>query len=159
MVRKTAFSFIKDAVLQDTPECIEWPFAVNSFGYGSVYHDGGPRLAHRLVCKLVHGEPLDARLEAAHSCGNRRCVNWRHIRWATHGENMRDKIIDGTSRRTIGERHGASKLRASDVLVIRRRMAAGEGPSSISRDYAVTPEAIHAIKVGKTWRHLADETR
>ena len=75
-----------------TEECIFWPFAVNSKGYG-VYRDSS---AHRFVCKTIHGDEPDGRPYVAHSCNVRRCVNPNHLRWASNSENESDKLKANT---------------------------------------------------------------
>lgn len=62
--------------------------------------------AHRLMCVFVNGDCPPDKNEAAHSCGNRKCVNPAHLRWATYEENGADKIIHGTNR---GWKHPTEK--------------------------------------------------
>src|SRR3546814_15498376 len=69
------------------------------------------------MCVLAHGEPVGDRDQAAHKCGRPKCVNPRHLRWATHRENMADKAIHGTE--TIDERNGKTTLTEEDVRAIR----------------------------------------
>lgn len=45
-------------------------------------------------------------------------------------------------------------LNAKQVLDIKRRLAAGEGATAISRDYKVHLTTINSIKWGKTWKHI-----
>lgn len=45
-------------------------------------------------------------------------------------------------------------LNAGQVLEIKRRLAAGEGATAISRDYKVHLTTINSIKWGKTWKHI-----
>lgn len=52
----------------------------------------------------------------------------------------------GTSK----TRHG-TKLTAADIVVILRRLQAGEKPSQVALDYGVTRQAIANIKKGKAW--------
>lgn len=47
-------------------------------------------------------------------------------------------------------RHGA-KLTAADIVVILRRLQAGDKPSKVALDYGVTRQAIANIKKGKAW--------
>jgi hypothetical protein len=46
-------------------------------------------------------------------------------------------------------------LNTKQVLEIKRRLAAGEGATAISRDYKVHLTTINCIKWGKTWKHVS----
>lgn len=71
-----------------TDECIEWPYALYKSGYGTFRS----RRAHRVVLEMFGPpKPDDPKIEAAHSCSNRKCINLRHLRWATGVENSRDR--------------------------------------------------------------------
>lgn len=80
--------FIKRAKEYEGDDCLEWPFAVNSHGYGN--YKG--KNAQRFTCP---GEPTEERWQAAHLCGNRLCVNPNHLRWSSQHENELDKLIHG----------------------------------------------------------------
>lgn len=58
----------------------------------------------------------------------------------------------GGSRKT--HRKQRETLDTAQVLQIKRRLAAGEGATAISRDYKVHLTTINAIKYGKTWKHV-----
>lgn len=95
--------FIADALSSDIGECILWPFAVRkSSGYGAhSFRRAGKKGnldAHRYVCELAHGQAPTRWYQAAHSCGNKLCINPRHLRWAFPTDNMTDAIEHGTLR-------------------------------------------------------------
>ena len=48
---------IVEAVLSETDDCILWPYGSDQHGYGRVRWDGKQQRTHRLVCRLVHGDP------------------------------------------------------------------------------------------------------
>lgn len=87
-----ALEWLERTISAASDQCILWPFATNDKGYGMVLFEGKVQGAHRASCALVHGPSPSAAHEAAHSCGNGHigCINPRHLRWATHAENMRD---------------------------------------------------------------------
>lgn len=97
MTRK---QFIEAALASAADDCVIWPYAVRkSSGYPAfsekkcgvtINHD-----AHRFVCKLAHGA---SDKQAAHLCGNKLCINPKHLYWATAAENMADAVKHGTLR-------------------------------------------------------------
>ncbi len=145
-----ALQFLRD--LLDAPEshiCIEWPYHRQPSGYGYVQWDGQQTGAHRVVL-LLKSSPVSPDMHAAHSCGNKGCVNPAHIRWATVGENHADKLKHGTDNR--GERNHQSKLTAAEVLEIRE--IEGETYASIADRYGVSFGVIGSIRRRNTWRHV-----
>jgi hypothetical protein len=93
-------AFIADALRAHTDDCIIWPFAVRkSSGYGahSERANGIKKNydVHRYVCAQAHGAS-EAGEETAHSCGQKLCVNSRHLSWKTPVENMQDAKNHGT---------------------------------------------------------------
>lgn len=148
--RLEALKFISDNVSYQGDECLEWPYAKNK-GYGLVTANGALHPASRWMCTLAHGEPSDEALQAAHNCGNRGCVNPRHLRWATPAENDSDKIIHGTHSR--GEQNGFAKLTEADVIEIRRK-AGSVSTKELSAKFGVTQSRILAIISRVGWRHI-----
>lgn len=149
--------FIEQIVATTSTECVFWPFARISNGYGTVggggYHKG---YAHRIVCVLAHGEPPTPKHHAAHSCGNGHlsCVNPNHLSWKTPIENAADRIDHGTDNR--GEKSPHSILRETDVVEIRRSYAAGNTTyEELAERYGVTYGAIGSIIRRQNWRHVA----
>ena len=139
------------AVEAQRKECILWPYAKNPYGYGKLRINGKYVTASRYICSHYHGaEPFD-KAEAAHSCGNRLCVNPSHLRWATRAENEADKIAHGTSNR--GERNWASKLTSSDVIEIRRLYDSVE-VTDLANKYSVTNSTIIKIQRRERWQWL-----
>jgi len=132
-------------------ECLEWPFATDQFGYGMVADKGKPSRAHRVVCEAVNGKPASQKLHAAHICGNRACVNPRHIRWATARENALDKFCHGTDTR--GERNNKARLTERDVLEIRRDYKTVRS-TDLAKRYGVAESTISEAAKGRTWRWL-----
>jgi hypothetical protein len=100
-------------------------------------------------------KPTDGH-ETAHSCGNRWCVNVRHLRWATQLENGDDKAVQCVHAR--GEQHPYAKLREAEVLTIYslRGRASARG---LAREYGVGTSAIASIWDGRSWSWLTGAPR
>lgn len=144
--------FLNAAILSDTDDCILWPFAKNMNGYGAITVDGKTQRPHRIVCQEVHG-PGPYKHEVAHNCGNRLCINPRHLRWATREDNQADRAIHGTSNR--GERQWANKLKPEQVVQIRKLLTSGATTQrEIARMYGISRESVSGIKRGLTWGWL-----
>jgi hypothetical protein len=134
----------------DSEDCLVFPFSIGSHGYGQ-FNDGSrcPSLAHRYVCLKFHGIPSRSTMHAAHSCGNKTCVNPKHIRWASRSENEGDKKQHG--RDNAGQRHGMSKLTAETVSAIR---SAPGFQKDIAAQFGISRQHVSDIKGGRRWTHL-----
>ena len=89
--------WIAEVVGQITDECILWPFARDSNGYGTITV---AKFSHRAthVALFLDGRPRpngdDGRpLIALHSCDNPPCINPRHLEWGTYQENL-DQAVE-----------------------------------------------------------------
>jgi hypothetical protein len=142
-----------DHATHDRDECLIWPFAVHHDGRGQVSIGMRTLQAHRVMCKLAHGDAPTERHEAAHSCGNGHlgCVNPRHLRWATSKENKADQLAHGT--RVWGEKHPSHKLTRRAVRTI-RSLADIKPREALAQEFGV-----HVLTIGKvirreSWRHI-----
>lgn len=137
----------------ETDDCLLWPFGRSSNGYGLAKLPGQrTRTVHRIALERRVGPPTASSPHAAHSCRNRHCLNYRHLRWASVSENQQDRAAHGTSNR--GERQWQSKLTRDDVREIRRLLSKGESLSRIGRRFGVSPVTVHGIKSGRSWGWL-----
>jgi len=143
--------FLNEALVYTGDDCLLWPFGLCNTGYGQVRWNAKPRTVHSVVCECVHGPRPSTKHEVAHSCGERRCCNPRHLRWATRAENEADKVAHERSNR--GERQGASKLTETAVRAIR---AAGNIASQafLARQYGVCQSTISDVRSGRRWGWL-----
>lgn len=146
--------FLRDVVLtHESDDCLLWPFALFSTGYGLITINGQSHGVHRVVCEAVHGAPPSPTHEAAHSCGNKPCCNKQHLRWATPAENKADELIHGTRRR--GEQHTLSKLTIDQVLRIRELAdSRSMSQSTIAAMFGIDQTQVSNIYLRKQWTHL-----
>lgn len=136
--------FIAATLSTSTECCVLWPYAVRkSSGYGAYSRKIAGRVenwdAHRFVCVSAHGQPAP-RQEAAHSCGNKLCVNPAHLSWASHAENMGDAKRHGRLR---GGGRYRQRFFADDVAAIR---ASGESYSALADRYGTDVAYIGRIR-------------
>lgn len=163
--------------------CWVWTGEKTRKNYGVMRLGKKNKKVSRLVYELCVG-PIAEGLWVLHKCDNRRCVNPMHLylgdvrqnakdatdrnRWATGDRNAArlypDILARGEKngaytkpeRRCRGERHGSAKLREGDVVMIRRRYAAGGCTlRSLAADYGVHNRTIQRAITGKKWAHIA----
>jgi HNH endonuclease len=143
-------AFLMANLSYDGDDCLLWPYAKKSKGYGLAVIGGVQKAASRWMCILTYGYPPDGKNHAAHSCGNPSCVNPRHLQWKTHAENMQDKNKHGTN--IYGERNGKTRLTADDVRAIR---AAPNDLAPLMKQYGMTRQGLVKIRSGARWGHIA----
>jgi hypothetical protein len=85
-------------------ECWPWTHKVDKDGYGTIYADGRPRGAHRIVYLLSVG-PIPDGLLVRHSCDNPPCCNTAHLIVGTQTDNVADRV--SRNRTARGDRSGA----------------------------------------------------
>lgn len=132
-------------------ECVEWQFSQITHGYGVFTKNRVRHRVHRFVCEAVNGPPASDKLDAAHSCGNRLCINPRHLRWATRKENCADRLLHGTEN--VGERNGQAKLTETDVREIRRLLESGEKLRVVAERFGISVSHVSDIKSRNNWAY------
>lgn len=75
-------------------DCIEWPHARFSQGYGAVYRDGKTKKAHRIAWEDAYG-PIPEGMFVCHRCDNPPCVNIEHLFLGTPRDNVLDMVNKG----------------------------------------------------------------
>lgn len=128
-------------------ECVIWPYAVDGRGYPARKNW---EKVHQTVCGEVNGAAPSPEHEVAHSCGNKRCLNPQHLRWATRSENMMDKLEHGTDNR--GEKHPNAVLTAESVRKI--RAAHGVPGVVLAAHFRVSQQTICGIRNRRSWKWL-----
>lgn len=144
--------FLAKVCADSTSGCWLWQGLVRSDGYGYALFAGAKRRAHRVAWMLFRGE-IAPGLAVCHKCDVRACVNPEHLFLGTAADNARDMVAKGRNLR--GEKHRSAKLTAEQVsrikaMLVEDRMYVSE----IAREFGVANTTIHAIKAGKTWRHV-----
>jgi len=79
---------IQRHINQTEDGCWKWTASKSPDGYGWASLDNKTHQAHRLVYRLIRGEPGDG-LVLDHLCRVRHCVNPDHMEPVTPGENIR----------------------------------------------------------------------
>jgi len=149
------FAFLQKAHAEAGNKCIDWPYSSYSNGYGNLHYRGQLTGAHRVSCRLAYGEPPSALHHAAHSCGNRKCINPKHLRWAIPSENEADKVKMG--RDAVGQRNGMAKLTPYEVLRI-YKLKGAKPQEQIAEMFDVCRRTIGNIHSGKNWSTVTGKT-
>lgn len=125
-------------------DCLLWPFSCCTPGYGAFNFEEKKYLAHRWMCQRIHGDPPGDGYHAAHSCGNRRCVNPSHISWKSQRENQLDRRTHGTNNKT---RRKITRMQADQILALKGM----ETTIETAARYSITESNVRLIQEGKTW--------
>jgi hypothetical protein len=110
-------------------------------------------LAHRVALEWS-GVSIADGLDVLHSCDNPPCVNPAHLRPGTNDDNVRDKL--SRERQARGETGGMAKLTTAAVREIKAALPTATN-AALAAAYGVAPMTIHAIRIGRTWRHVVRE--
>lgn len=149
--------YLAEIVVQhEGEECLPWPYARTSGGYGNIWLNGENAVVSRLVCRKIWGDPPGADFEAAHSCGkgHEGCVSPHHLSWKKPVENSADKIGHGTA--PIGERNARAKLAENDAATI-LRLRGTATHSEIAARFGVSAALVGRIFRGLAWGHLGEK--
>lgn len=137
-------------------ECWPWQgFRYKGYGRVAVTVDGAVRVigAHRIAYEAAYG-PIPAGLTVLHRCDNPPCCNPAHLFLGTNTDNNADR--DAKGRQAKGERQGAAKLTAQDVVLIR---ASDETFVVLAERFGVSAITVAQASRGATWSHLPGARR
>lgn len=141
----------------DGDGCWLWPGETRSNGYGLFEvllgaHGGGRWRVrfrtHRLAWESVYG-PIPDGLFVLHECDVKRCCRPGHLHLGTTLDNSHDMMRKGRS--------ASAQFTPDEVRAIRRRLAAGEGPTAIAREVGTRPAAIVNIRKGRTYKWVPSD--
>lgn len=100
-------------------ECVISTYSTGSHGYSQIgWQEGGKRqvrLAHRVAYEAVYG-PIPEGLTVDHTCRNRRCINWLHLRLLSNRVNG---TLNGNAIKTHCKR-GHEFTQANTILLRHR---------------------------------------
>lgn len=134
-------------------ECWLWTGSRAVYGLVRRPNGEGTSGAHRVSYEIHHG-PIPPGLLILHSCDTPLCVNPAHLRAGTPKENMDD--MDAKGRRVIayckGEKSHLAVLNEHTVRFIR---SSDLNNSELARIFGMTPNAIRAVRIRKSWKHVA----
>lgn len=119
----------------------------------SVFNNQCTVYVHALVAHAFIGDRPES-LQINHIDGNKQNNTLANLEYCTRKENAFHAHATGLCRPVRGEDCAKAILKASDISVIRSRLASGHLQKAIAFDYGVTPETIRGIKTGRSWGHV-----
>jgi hypothetical protein len=108
---------------------------------------------HILVARVFLGDRPDG-LVINHIDGCRFNNSASNLEYCTQTENNHHARATGLNN-AHGQNHKRSKLKDSDIAVIRDRLLNGEKQTSIARDYGVDKQIISRISRKRSWNGVA----
>jgi hypothetical protein len=156
-VRNPEERFRKKCIQNQETDCIEWQGGLHSkkSGYGVFHIAHQNLLAHRYAWEIAHG-PIPDGMCVCHTCENKLCVNPDHMMLATAHDFI--EYLRENSRGVFGARSKPGnyqnyKLNLDLAKEIRMRRAAGEGCTSLAREFHVSDVTIYQICSGRKWKN------
>src|SRR5689334_20585995 len=150
--------------------CWEWQGRLNCDGYGEFYvqHDRAAKaikwLAHRFSWFLHFGD-IPRGMGVLHKCDNRPCIRPDHLFIGSRSVNALDMVAK--NRHVKGERVGASKVTAEQVIDLRRefvalpRVGSKCAPNTVmalAARFGISQSTLYTIVNRKQWVHVDDPT-
>ncbi len=132
--------------------CWLWIGTRDRRGYGRLMLKGVPLLASRLSWHLHNGD-IPLKKYVLHTCDNPSCVNPNHLYIGDQTDNMTDMWNRGRANpgRSVGEKHGMSKLTETMVREVR---CGNKNLSTLAKEFGVSRTTIWQVRSRKTWRHI-----
>jgi len=134
--------------------CWEWKACKNYGGYGVMRVNKINILATHFIWIFLHGDIPDNKI-ICHRCDNPGCINPSHLFLGDHNDNVQDMIKKGRARKARGIAVNTNKLNENQVIEIRKMYFENNiMQKDIAKKYNVTPNAIRAILIRKSWKWL-----
>lgn len=135
-------------IVDEETGCWNWQDTLDKDGYGDFRINKNKKTkAHRFSYEYFVG-PLIKGFVCCHSCHNRKCVNYNHLRQDTQSSNC----IDKSYRKT----HQAQVLSIEQVIQIKQKLKnyyKGQ-VKDLAHFYKVNPSTISSIKTGRMWNYV-----
>ena len=137
-------------------ECWNWKGCKTCSGYGAIGINYKVIRAHRYSWELHNGK-LPDELDVLHHCDNPACVNPKHLWLGTQKDNNldRDKKGRGNNGNQKGINNPHSKLKDSDVIIIRKLFVIGLTRKLIAEISGVNRKSVESIVSRKSWKHIS----
>ena len=99
-------------------------------------------------------KPIPKGLIVLHICDNARCWNPKHLSLGTKQDNSRDMVLKERNYAPSGENSSRSKLKLSQVIDIKTKLASGIGATKLAKELNINRKTIDSIKHGYSWSHV-----
>lgn len=128
----------------------ECAYEITRDGYRRVKIEYRARFVARLVAAAFVGPIPFHGAFVCHNDGTRDNNHFTNLRWGTPAENSADMVRHGTLR--MGSRSPNATI---DEDMARRIIGESGGDREVSRRLGVSEQVVHAIRKGRTWRHVS----
>ena len=108
---------------------------------------------HRLVA-ITFLENINNYNCINHIDGDKCNNNVSNLEWCSYSYNAKHALEIGLNETMKGERNGASKLKDSDVVEIKRMLSKGIKGYEIAKKFKISQSTISEIKNNKKWTHI-----
>ena len=142
---------IKSKILRLSQRSKQRPYLrVGLFDGNKLHHHN----VHRIVARCFIGQCPKSMI-VLHGIKGSLDNSVTNLRYGTHKQNSEDKVRDNTTSR--GEKCVTSKLKTSDVLLIRKLYAVGSRQVDLAKQFGVEQTTISRIVRRRSWAWLAVE--
>lgn len=112
------------------------------------------KYVHRLVAiAFVDNYRLSAKY-VNHTDGDSKNNRFDNLEWCTHSENIQHAYDNGLIKKSCGSNVSNSKLKESDIPIIRNMLTDKIPILKIAKQFNVSRNVIYQIKDGRTWKHI-----
>lgn len=136
--------------------CLDWPFGLDTNGYGQVRMPvdlgGKMRLVSRATMEHVTNSPLDKSICALHYCDRPICFHPAHLYMGSVIDNILDMVRKGRSRGVKGERNNKAKMTWETVHLARQMRSHGATIEELAKHFGLAQSSTRSMLIGDTWK-------